>query len=447
MKKLTTISLIAVLFLLSCQKTELVSSNFATNDDAVSSILSPRDMSSLMLPRSDDYPSIPQDPKNPITSEKVQLGQLLFHESRLGQTPKQQQGLHTYSCATCHHAEAGFQSGMSQAISEGGNGFGVTGELRIPSPLYSTANLDVQPIRTPTVLNTAYSEVILWNGSLGGTGVNLGTEANWKVSDGTNNNFLGMQGLEGGGVAALKKHRLTPDTVWLASVPEYKNLFDLAFPDVPEAQRVSSLNVSLAMAAYQRTLLPNEAPFQKYLQGDPRAMTADQVAGMNLFFGKAKCAKCHNGPSLGTVQFFALGMADMQQGVFGAVNIAPGNTESKGRGGFTGKAADLYKFKVPQLYNLKDAGFYGHGGNFTSIEQVIRYINTAVPQNANVPATQLAKQFVPLNLNDDEIAKLVAFVKDALYDPNLSRYAPASLPSGDCIPNNDAQSKIDRGCQ
>ena len=115
---------------------------------------------------------------------------------KIGQTPKQQQGLHTYSCATCHHAEAGFQSGMSQAISEGGNGFGVTGELRIPSPLYSTANLDVQPIRTPTVLNTAYSEVILWNGSLGGTGVNLGTEANWKVSDGTNNNFLGMQGLK-----------------------------------------------------------------------------------------------------------------------------------------------------------------------------------------------------------------------------------------------------------
>ena len=111
---------------------------------------------------------------------------------------------------------------MSQAISGGGTAFGVTGELRIPSPLYSTCQSGCSANTPNSAFNTAYSEVILWNGSLGGTGVNLGTEANWKVPDGTNNNFLGMQGLEGGGVAALKKHRLTPDTVWLAQFPKKK---------------------------------------------------------------------------------------------------------------------------------------------------------------------------------------------------------------------------------
>lgn len=448
MKKFPFYCGIVVILFSACQKTEY---NTHPVTSAITSIgtdiVNSKDVSSLILPRSDDYPSIPQDPKNPITAEKVELGKLLFNESRLGATPKQTEGLHTYSCATCHHAEAGFQSGLSQGISEGGNGFGITGELRVPSPLYNIANIDVQPIRTPTVLNSAYSEVILWNGSLGGTGVNIGTEANWKVADGTNFNLLGMQGLEGGGIAALKKHRLTPDTAWLASVPEYKNLFDLSFPDLPENQRISSQNVSLAMAAYQRTLLPNQAPFQRYLQGDTRAMSADMIAGMNLFFGKAKCAKCHTGPALNSMQFFALGMADMQQGINGAFNINQGNVESKGRGGFTGKTADLFKFKVPQLYNLKDVNFFGHGGNFTTIEQVIRYKNAAVSQNSNVPASQLAKQFVPLHLTDDEINKLVAFVRDALYDPNLSRYVPESLPSGSCIPNNDTQSRIDRGCQ
>ena len=117
-------------------------------------------------------------------------------------------------------------------------------------------------------------------------------------------------------------------------------------------------------------------------------MTADQVAGMNLFFGKAKCAKMPQW-AVSELCSFALGMADMQQGVLAPLILHLETPKAKDAVVLQARAADLYKFKVPQLYNLKDAGFYGHGGNFTSIEQVIRYINTAVPQNANVLATQL----------------------------------------------------------
>ena len=168
-------------------------------------------------------------------------------------------------------------------------------------------------------------------------------------------------------------------------------------------------------------------------------MTADQVAGMNLFFGKSQMCKMPQWASRNCAVFLT-GKPDMQQGVLAPL-LHLETPESKGRGGFTGKAADLYKFKNAAVIQSLKMRFTATVATSTSIEQVIRYINTTGAPS-NVLATQLAKQFVPLNLNDDEIAKLVAFVKDALYDPNLSRYAPASLPSGDCIPNNDAQSKL-----
>lgn len=403
-------------------------------------------LSAYRMPDSNHYDSIPQDPKNPLTAEKVALGQLLFHESRLGVNNLSPQGLQTYSCATCHHAEAGFQSGLAQGIGEGGVGFGTYGESRAPDPLYDAGLIDVGNIRTPSVLNTAYSVVMMWNGEFGATGPNANTQASWVEGTPMYNNFLGYEGLETTGLVAENRHRLVPDTAWLASVPEYKNLFDLAFADLPDTARITNLTVSLALAAYQRTLLPNQSPFQRWLRGDSKAMDQDEIAGKTLFFGRAKCVSCHNTPGLGAATFFGLGMNDLTNGQNGVFNVSPNAQEDKGRGGFTNKTKDAYKFKTPQLYNLKDVKFFGHGSSFTSVSDVVHYINAAIPQNENVPASQLAKQFQPLNLSEDDMAKLVKFIEDGLYDPNLSRYVPAALPSGNCIPNNDAQSKADRGC-
>lgn len=432
----------AIFAVCACQKTDLAADKTIGASDESDA----KDFSVMLQPMSDDYASIPQDPQNPLTAEKVELGKLLFHETRLGLNPRQPEGLYTYSCATCHHAEAGFQSGLSQAISEGGSGFGIKGELRLPSPLYLSENIDVQPIRTPSVLHTAYQDVMLWNGELGGVGVNAGTEANWN-NDGNINNFTGLYGVELLGLASRQKHRLNPDTIWLASNETYKNLFDLAFPEITEEERINSRTVSLALGAYQRTLLANQSPFQRFLRGDKKAMNRDEKDGKTLFFGKAKCSNCHNGPGLSSMQFVAIGMNDMQNGVNGAFNVDPDNRESKGRGGFTGKIKDMYKFKVPQLYNLKDVSALGHGGTFSSVEEVIRYKNAGIPQNPNVPLSQISRMFQPLGLTEDEISKLVKFVRDALYDPNLSRYVPATVPSGNCIPDNDEQARIDKGCQ
>lgn len=396
----------------------------------------------FILPESSNFAAIPQDPNNPLTKEKIHLGQLLLHETRLGGNPKNVQNISTYSCASCHHSEAGFQSGLAQGIGEGGSGFGITGEGRVPFASF-TDSADVQSIRTPTLLNIAYEEVSLWGGQMGAKGVNAGTENAWKGKFTINN--LGYFGPEIQAIGGVTIHRLKVDTAWLLSKPMYKNLFDKAFPGLPAEQRISATTIGLAIAAYERVLLPNQAPFQRWLRGDTTALSADEKTGAGLFFGKAGCVKCHTGPSLSSSAFYALGMNDMQN-ENGAINVNTGAVENKGRGGFTGLDSDMYKFKVPQLYNLKDARFLGHGASFTSVDQVIRYINAGVQQNSNVPASQLAKEFVPLNLSEDEITKLVKFVEVGLYDPNLIRFTPAAVPSGNCIPNNDIQSKIDRGC-
>ncbi|MEM7035575.1 MAG: cytochrome c peroxidase [Bacteroidota bacterium] len=401
-------------------------------------------LSHFQLPDDGDYNRLPQDPLNPITRSKVELGKILFHETALGTNPREAQGAGTYSCASCHHVGAGFQAGVIQGIGEGGVGFGVNGEARKPNPGYVLDSIDVQPIRTPSALNIAYQECVLWNGQFGATGINAGTQAMWTTGTPKETNHLGYQGTEIQAIAGLKVHR-SDVTAALENVsPDYKALFDQAFPQVPEVDRMDRERAGLAIAAYERTLVANQAPFQRWLRGDKSAMDDQEKHGAVLFFGKARCYTCHNGPALNSMEFHALGMADLSG--FGTYGVDPNHAAHLGRGGFTGKRDDEYKFKVPQLYNLKDSPFFGHGGTFTSVYNVVRYKNAAVPQNTDVPSGRLSSEFRPLQLTEQEVTDIAVFVERSLYDPGLRRYVPASTLSGQCFPNNDALSKIDLGC-
>ena len=400
----------------------------------------------FQLPSSSDFGMIPQDPKNPLSVDKVALGKLLFHETKLGLNPRMSQGLLTYSCASCHHSRAGFQSGLAQGIGEGGSGFGAHGEGRHMDMSYPNDSCDMQPLRSPSALNVAYQTNMLWNGQFGATHKNVGTQAFWTPGTPKSFNTLGFQGPETQAIAGQNVHRLKVDTAFFMNNPVYKALFDKAFMDLPESERITQITVGLAIAAYERTLLANEAPFQQYLKGYETAMGDDEKRGAILFFGKAGCYKCHNGPALNSMEFYALGMGDMSTGNPGVAYADPNKPDNMGRGSFTGAASDMYKFKVPQLYNIKEAGFYGHGGNFTSVKAVVEYKNAGVSQNSKVPSSQLAAEFVPLHLSAEEVNQLVNFIEKSLRDPRLDRYVPSTLPSGQCFPNNDAQSRIDMGC-
>ena len=118
----------------------------------------------------------------------------------------------------------------------------------------------------------------------------------------------------------------------------------------------------------------------------------------------------------------------------------------RGRGGFTQREEDDYTFKTPQLYNLVDSPFYGHGASFTTVRQVVEYKNAGASENPFVPAGRLSTYFRPLGLSDHEIDDLVHFLEQGLYDPHLMRYVPSSLPSGNCTPVNDPEAQFELGC-
>lgn len=398
-----------------------------------------------IMPESDDYRNIPQDPKNHLTRSKVELGKLLFHETALASESNFMQSMGTYSCASCHHADGGFQANLPQGIGDGGIGFGYTGESRLIDPRYDHDDIDVQPIRTPAALNTAYQKLMLWNGQFGATSLNRGTEDQWKSGTPIAKNHLGFEGVETQAIAGLTVHRfgLSIDEAFISNT-EYKELFDIAFLHLKEENRYNSITAGLAIAAYERTLLANKSPWQEYLKGDTDAMTDNQKHGAIAFFDNG-CATCHNGPALNSMEFHAIGLGDLVNSSQ-VINVSSDMSVHRGRGGFTGNADEDYQFKVPQLYNLKDSPFFGHGSTLFSVEEVLVYKNEGIKQNQNVPDSQISPYFGPKGMTDTEIKNLTDFLENALYDSQLSRYEPTNLPSGNCFPNNDALSRVDLDC-
>lgn len=398
-----------------------------------------RGLSNFILPDSDDLDAIPQDPLNPLTPDKVMLGKLLFHETALASNPIHEEARGTYSCATCHHSGAGFQAGLRQAIGDGGTGWGNNGEGRRKSATYTDEEVDVQGIKTPSILNGPYQEVTGWIGKFGIRGPNRGTEDRWVAGTPAGVNMLGYEGLESQAIAALSIHRMDSiEQTIVMTHPEYTELWEKAFPGQP----VTLEQVGLALAAYERTLLTNKAPFQQWLRGDLTAMSTAEKRGAVVFFGKAICEVCHTGPSLNQMDFYALGMPDLE----GADIIGPVDEESSlGRGVFLGDDSENFKFKVPQLYNLVDSRFFGHGGTFRTLREVVEYYNDAMPA-LPIPDDLVPSRFRPLNLTDQEMDDLVIFLSQSLYDPDLARYDVSSLPSGNCTPVNDPQGRADLGC-
>ena len=385
----------------------------------------------FQMPDSDRLRDIPQDPLNPLSRHKVQLGKLLFHETGLG-INSETGSLETFSCASCHMADKGFQAGAAQGVADGGSGFSmrenIHGELS-----------DIQPIRTPSAMNAGFQQLTLWNGQFGGQG-------NEGLGDGSVDfvqlNQEGFAGLEVQAIKGLQVHRLEGGIEVVSNLKKYDKLFQEVFGRSDDS--INRRNAGLAIAAYERTVMANKAPFQKWLSGESSAMSQQEKMGALVFFGKGNCVACHSGPALSSDSFHALGLYDLDLGAPGEMIGAVPNQVRRGRGGFSGNAADDYTFKTPQLYNLADSPFYGHGASLRSIREVVEYKNRAIPQNPSVAG--LSQQFYPLNLTTEEVDALVEFLEYGLRDPDLMRYVPSKLPSGNCVSLNDLQSQSDLMC-
>lgn len=396
-------------------------------------------LSAFVLPDGNDLNSVPQDPLNPVTAEKVALGQLLFHDERFALNGLSDQDP-SWSCASCHKVGSGLKPGIPQGIGEGGVGIGKNRVLAFGfdplAPEDAPNRPDMQPIAVPSILNVAMQEVVLWNGQLGNASnglINNGLAPNVVVPNSlpSSVNVHQMGGLESQAIAGQTVHRLrfTHDSP-LQDIPAYRALWNAAYPG-------GSVNIAVdaakAIAAFERTIYANQAPFQQWLKGDDNALNESELAGANLFFGKAGCSGCHTGPALSSWPgaqeselFFAVGFDDFDNNKV-AIHGVIADEARLGRGGFTQNPLQNYQFKVPQLYNLADSKILGHGASFSSIKEVVQYKNAALPQNPNAQSF-LDARFQPLNLTTREVNEITTFLTSALHDPNLTRYVPTEFP-------------------
>ena len=176
-------------------------------------------------------------------------------------------------------------------------------------------------------------------------------------------------------------------------------------------------------------------------------MSDEEKRGALLFFGKANCHRCHYNQNLGSLEFHALGVNDMDMHPLSVKANNPVAKRNLGRGGFTGKEEDLYKYKVPGIYNIGDSEFFFHGSSARTLEEVIDYKNLAIKENSRIPDESMSSKFSPLNLTDVEKTELISFIENSLRDPDMTRYQPESVKSGYCFPNNDEASKAYLNCQ
>jgi len=397
-----------------------------------------------IVPSEEELDQIPQDLRNPLTTEKVELGKMLFFETGLAMNARYNSGMGTYSCATCHLPSAAFKPGAPQGVADGGMGFGLQGEDRVKNADYTEDELDVQSARPLSLINVAFVTNTFWNGQFGSRGANTDTEELWHELEELEGNFLGYEAIETQNFEGVETHRIATNRGLLDQFG-YTELYDEVFPELDENLRYSNFATSLALSAYIRSITSSQAPFQSWLKGESEAMSMEEKLGAQVFFGKARCTNCHYQKNLGSDEFHRLGVKDLYQRP--SFSTDQSDRRNLGRGGFTLDEEDYFKFKVPTIYNLVDDPFYFHGSSKHTVEEVVDYKILAESENPNVSTESLSEKFFPLELTEDERSNLLSFLKVSLRDPNLDRYEPNFVLSGNCFPNNDPVSRLDLGCQ
>lgn len=163
------------------------------------------------------------------------------------------------------------------------------------------------------------------------------------------------------------------------------------------AARVGLTRDELArsLASYVRSILAGNSPFDRFVAGDQRALSADEQAGLRLFRGKANCTACHIGPTLSDEQFHNTGVA-----------WADGRFQDDGRAGVTGRDADRGAFKTPTLREVARTAPYMHDGSLRRLEDVIEFYD-----RGGRPNRGLDSEIRPLRLTGTEKRSLVALLR------------------------------------
>lgn len=298
----------------------------------------------------------PAPSDNPTTAAKVELGKMLYFDPRFSSTG-------TVSCNTCHNVMAGGED--NRPVSMGVHG--KTGGRN-----------------SPTVWNAAFHSVQFWDGRAN----SLEDQAKGPV---VNPLEMGMQELE----QAMDRVR---------AIPGYRPYFEKAFG---KKNTMTVDNAAKAVAAFERTLITPNSPYDRYVLGDKQAMNKQQIRGMKKFADNG-CTACHSGP--------AFNGPTMPQGT-GFYNKFPtfGDnayvdkydlTSDGGRFQVTQKEADRNSYRVPTLRNIALTSPYFHNGKVRDLETAVRVM----------AKTQLNKELRRRDVND-----ITAFLKALTGEfPNIS---------------------------
>jgi cytochrome c peroxidase len=283
------------------------------------------------LPPGFPRPRVPPD--NPMTVEKVELGRHLFYDTRMSITQ-------TVSCATCHRQELSFTDGRARSV-------GATDEMH--------------PRGSMSLANIAYSPVLTWANP---TQRKLETQALVPM--------FGEEPVEMG-LAGYEPHLL----VRLAMVPEYQKLFAAAFPG--EANPFSLLNITRALASFERSLLSGRSPYDRYRTGeDPTAISESAKRGEALFFDeKTECFHCHGGFNFTeTADYVGKGFVEVEFHNTGLYNLGDDGAypaPPTGVHSVTEDPEDMGRFKAPSLRNIALTAPYMHDGSIATLEEVIAH--------------------------------------------------------------------------
>lgn len=303
-------------------------------------------------------PVVPVPADNAMTPEKIALGKQLYFDGRLSADNK-------VSCASCHDPAKGFSNGDQFAT-------GVEGKKGGRN--------------SPTVINTAYGALQFWDGRA----KTLEDQALGPIQNPIEMNMT----LD----AVIKK---------LNGIEGYKTQFKKVFG----TDGATADGIAKAIAAYERTVISGNAPYDKFKAGDTKALSESAQRGMKLFFGKAHCSACHAGSNFSDNSFHNIG-------------VGMGNKDfDKGRADISKLSGDTGAFKTPTLREIAKSGPYFHDGSAKTLEEVVDHY-----AKGGIPNEWLDEEIFNIKIAPAEKADLVKFMTEGFSSPDYPDHKAPELP-------------------
>jgi cytochrome c peroxidase len=369
------------LFFIACQKNESL-------DPSVSSITntnSPTGFATKTASARSD---------NATSAETIALGKALFWDPILS-------GKKDVACATCHHPTNGYADNLDLSIGVNAVGLGANRRFLNPNTFSFVKR------NSMTILNTAFNGMDV-NGNFNPATAPMFWDSRVKSLE--SQSVEPIKALEEmRGNAYTEAAALDSVVARLKKIPAYQQLFQSAFGNT---QSITVANMGIAIASFERTLIANNAPFDRYKRGETAAMTPLQIQGMNAF-QTAGCAGCHSGNMFSDYQLHVLSVPD----------------NAKNKQSDAG-ANNTYAFRTASLRNLRVTAPFMHSGVFRTLDDVLRFYGRIAggnSQNPNVNGRNIDPKIRNIRIRNNQAA-LVAFI-NALSDDNFDKTVPTTVPS------------------